>query len=136
MANPTLIVLIGQDRLLAETRQWVFQSSGLQVRTVVNLIDLESISLQEPIGLFVLCDSLHAKKRKQALSLLQTRWPHMQCLVLAPATTHADLDCSGPVFQAGDGPGKLLRMVHQLLAERPPLTQGANDQPTVSKQEL
>jgi hypothetical protein len=127
MESTPLIVLIGQDRLLAETRQWVLQSDGLRVQTVVNLKDLEGILATEPLDLVVLCDSLAPKKRKEALLILHERWPKSKCLLLAPAVVPTDMDFDCPVCEAGDGPGKLLKTIHQLLAERPPAMQGAND---------
>jgi len=109
------IVIFGHDVRLVETRKWVLEKSGFRLFTVFNLVDLEQIAQQEQIDLFLLCDSLLARERSRALTLLIARFPRAKRLVLASTSFNTDLGPTETVFPAIEGPRKLVAMIHNLM---------------------
>ena len=126
MFQSHLVLLLGQDYRLLQTRQWVLESSGLVVRTATNLIDLERISSQVQVDLFLLCDSLLPDVRSGATALITARWPIAKRLLLAPLVLPFGVEYGSHPISAAEGPGRLLTTIHDLLAE-PVLINDTND---------
>jgi hypothetical protein len=80
MAEPISILLCGQDSLLLQTRQWVLEAAGYQVRTTTEFSEVALES--DPVDLLILCHSLSLEECGRAFALASTRWPKIRCIVL------------------------------------------------------
>lgn len=116
---PPSILMFGQDARLVETRHWVLEQSGFRLRSVLRLPELAEAALHQPFELFILCDSLTADTRTQAVDLIRTEWPAAKLLVLVSTASHEDLEAPAILFTAMDGPYKLVATIKTLLASGP-----------------
>jgi hypothetical protein len=94
MAELTSILLYGQDALLLQTRQWVLEVAGYQVRRTTEFSEITL--LPDPVDLLILCHSLLPEECGRACAFVSTRWPSIRCLVLpegASACTEQMLCC-------------------------------------------
>ena len=113
--QPVSILLYGQDARLVETRAWVLEKEGFRVLTALQLLDLQTVGMEEPVHLFLLCDSLDGEARSRALSLIHSSWPHAKRLVLAPVSLPVEIEPTEEVFPAMEGLGKLVRAIRTLI---------------------
>ena len=111
------ILLLGRNPRLAETRGWVFEREGFEVRTFLHLSDLDEIGPSQQIDLFVLCDSLKPDVRRQAQILIGLKWPKAKRLTLTSAGTSFQIDPAEHTFPAIDGPRKLIATIHNLMTD-------------------
>jgi hypothetical protein len=114
MMNPTQIsiVLFGRDTHLLETRQLVLQTRGYRVLTSQNLAELDRIPRSPEIALIVLCHTLSAKERTEAVARASSRWPGIQKLALIGRDAKDPGEVVGQVRHALDS--RLLSMVSEL----------------------
>ena len=113
------ILLYGRDARLVETRAWVLQKAGFRVLTALDPLHLQVRGMEEAIELFLLCDSLDQEARSHALALIHSNWPRAKRLVLAPVSLPAGIDPTEEVFQAIEGPGKLVIAIRSLIVNGP-----------------
>jgi hypothetical protein len=110
-----LILLLGQDARLVETRGWVLEKSGFRVCSTLQLEELKELAERETIDLFLLCDSLLPRARTQALAIIHTDWPHAKRIVLTPTSSFGEFEHAENIFPAAEGPRKLVAMIHNLM---------------------
>jgi DNA-binding response OmpR family regulator len=119
MQVPAVVLLFGEDDRLVETRGWVLEKAGFEVRTALTIIDLDRIATQEEIDLFLLCDSLHPEACIQCVALIRSRWPLTRRLIIEPVIISAELDPRESILSAMEGPRGLITAIHKLLANDP-----------------
>jgi DNA-binding NtrC family response regulator len=122
MSNTTLrpmILLLGQDARLVQTRGWVLEKSGFRVCTTLILDEIKELAERETVDLFLLCDSLLPKSRTQALAIIHTYWPHAKRIVLTATGSSGEFEFADVVFPAAEGPRKLVAMIHNLMTNEP-----------------
>jgi hypothetical protein len=110
-----MILLLGQDARLVQTRGWVLEKSGFRICTTLLLDEIKELAERETIDLFLLCDSLLPKSRMQALAMIHTYWPRAKRIVLSPTSSSGEFEFADVVFPAAEGPRKLVAMIHNLM---------------------
>lgn len=106
------ILMFGRDTHLLETRQLVLQTSGYQVLTIHSLAELDRIPRTPEIALIVLCPTLSARERTDAVARASSRWPGIQKLALMGRNARDPREVVGQVRLVLDG--RLLSMVSEL----------------------
>jgi hypothetical protein len=114
-AKQTTILMYGHDEHLLETRQWVLQSRGYRVLTVLDPSAFASIPLVPSIPLLLLCHSLSRKECDVATTLAFARWPEIKSLVLDADGTRAPSGLLGQLLHTMDGPAKLISIVNGIV---------------------
>ena len=112
-----LILLFGQDPRLVETRGWVLEQAGYRLITILHLSDLDKVDPRQRIDMFLLCNSLASTVRRQALTLISSKWPKAKRLILASAGAAFEVDPAEAVFPAIEGPRKLVATIHNLMTD-------------------
>jgi hypothetical protein len=118
-ANQNSILMIGHDEHLLATRQWVLQSRGYRVITLVGLARFAAIPQTPPIRLLLLCHSLSEDEGEAAMVLAEARWPGIQGLTLGAEISRAPSGLLGQLLHTMDGPAKLVAMVGELIGNAP-----------------
>jgi CheY-like chemotaxis protein len=77
------ILIFGYDAILLETRQLVLKKAGFQVWIATKATEAVQILVEEPIDLFILCQSLPLDECVPILKTAHTLRPDMENLVLA-----------------------------------------------------
>ena len=96
----------------------LLQSAGFQVIDVSSLEQLRSI--ESPIEVVVLCHTLPSAACKEALTIVQRRWPHAKELTLAPLGGKNDCaEHSDESFSTVEGPARLIARVRELVPVYP-----------------
>jgi len=115
MMKPTQIsiLMVGHDAHLLETRQWVLEGLGYRVLTIQHQTELDRIPLTPEIALIVLCHTLSAKERANAIAHASSRWPGVQKVALVGRDSKDPGEVLGQVRHALDG--RLLSMVSELV---------------------
>ena len=113
MPTQISILMFGRDAHLLETRQLLFQSLGYRVLTIERLAELERIPQDPEIALIVLCHTLSAKERTDAVAQASSRWPGIRKLALVERNSKPPREVLGRVRHALDG--RLLSMVSELV---------------------
>lgn len=114
-AKQTSILMYGRDERLLETRQWVLQSRGYRVVTIVYPSDFAAIPLTPPIKLLLLCHSLSPEECDNAIALASARWDGIQSLALVADSTRAPSGILGQLLHTMEGPEKLISVVGELV---------------------
>ena len=115
MASPIVILMFGLDSHLLQTRRWVLESSGYQVRTAAELSAVDKIISIEKIDILILCHSLSLELCGRALALACSRWPRMKSLILDSSAFKCPSRRIGEVLDSMEGPEKLIAKVHELV---------------------
>jgi hypothetical protein len=123
--NPNSILLYGRDEHLLATRQWVLQSRGYRVLTLVDLSAFAAIPQDPPIRLVLLCHSLSEDECEAAMLLAEARWPGIQSLTLGAEAGRAPSGLLGQLLHTMDGPAKLVAMVGQLMGSSPQMREAS-----------
>jgi DNA-binding response OmpR family regulator len=84
------ILIFGHDEILLETRRLVLECAGFRVWTATKAAGAMQILVEEPIGLFVLCNSLSSEEHFTVLKTARTLRRDMKTLVLS-------LDCDDSI---------------------------------------
>jgi hypothetical protein len=121
-AKQTTILMYGHDEHLLETRQWVLQSRGYRVLTMLDPSAFASIPLVPSIPLLLLCHSLSPQECNVATALASTRWPEIQSLVLDADGGRAPSGLLGQLLHTMDGPAKLISLVNRIVGNGVPVT--------------
>ena len=111
------IVLIGHDQHLLETRQWVLETRGYHVVSLLKVSSIRTIPSSAPVQLVVLCHTLSDKEREAGRAAIGTRWPGVKMLTLKVEPGRAPTGILGQLLHTMDGPAKLLSMVNELVGE-------------------
>jgi hypothetical protein len=93
--NQASILLYGHEEQLLATRQWVLQSRGYRVVTMMDLEGLASVPSTPPVRLLLLCHTLSAEEATAAIDAVSARWPRAQSLTLAYHGRAREADCQG-----------------------------------------
>ena len=115
MAKPVSILMYGKDSSLLDTRQWLLQASGYQVRTTMNLSDIERMASEESVDLLILCHSLPVADTGRAVALVLSKRPSARTLILATHSSNHSATALEVVLNAAEGPAKLLSTVDRLV---------------------
>ncbi len=115
-----LILMLGHDATLLETRQWVLQSRGYSVLSIDSLSAFESIPRTRPVSLLLLCYTLSPVEREGAIAIASSRWPHAVHLALEADQGRAPTGILGQLLHTQNGPARLISMVGSLLENRRP----------------
>jgi len=108
-----VILIIGADHHLLETRQWMLEAQGYQVLPITCVEQLAS--LQSPVSLLIFCHSASQEDRELALQIASVRWPDARSLdlvAIGAPTSHLQVD---EVFDTVDGPDRLMSRIRQLV---------------------
>ncbi len=121
--NPiSYFILFSQDRRLAQTRQWVLEQALFRIATVYTLADLDTAGFAFNVPLFLLCNSLSAALRAEAVAHIRSQWPAAKILIFVPSYPLPELPAD-EFFYAMEGPGKLIHTIRNLIP---------HDQPSVN----
>lgn len=110
MAEPISILLYGQDSLLLQTRQWVLEAAGYQVRTTKEFSEVAPVP--DPVDLLILCHSLSLEECGRTFALASTRWPKIRCIVLPEGASACSEQMLGSVLDATENPVKPFPEAH------------------------
>ncbi len=111
--HSSCILLLSHDKVLAQTRQWLLEQAKFCMTTVHTLKDLEDVASRRTITLFLLCNSLPAELRSEAITRIHTQWPRAKVLVFVPFYPLPELPAD-EFFPAMEGPDKLIRTIRTL----------------------
>jgi hypothetical protein len=113
--NQASILLYGHEEQLLATRQWVLQSRGYRVVTMMDLEGLASVPSTPPVRLLLLCHTLSAEEATAAIDAVSARWPRAQSLTLEGTSGRAPSGLLGQLLHTMDGPAKLIAKVGEIL---------------------
>jgi hypothetical protein len=116
-ATPISILIYGSDAYLLETHQWAFQTRGYRVLTIMQLADLRTIPLAQPVALLVLCHALTSAERAAAIALASSRWPGIKSLVLMPDILTVPTQVLGQLCGSMNGPTPLFSIVSEIVGQ-------------------
>ena len=114
-AKQPSILMYGHDEHLLETRQWVLQSRGYRVVTMLHPSGFAAIPLIPPIKLLLLCHSLSPEECDAAIAIASARWAGVRSLILDPDGTRAPSGLLGQLLHTMEGPAKLISVVSQIV---------------------
>jgi hypothetical protein len=114
-AKQPSILMYGHDEHLLETRQWVLESRGYRVVTMVHPSGFKVIPLMPPIRLLLLCHSLSPGECDAAIALASARWGGIKSLVLDADGTRAPSGILGQLLHTMEGPAKLISAVSKIV---------------------
>ena len=112
--NPVVILMLGHDRSLLETRQWVLQSRGYRVIISSSVSALRAPNAKQ-VSLLLLCHSLTSAERDTAIALARSRWPEIRHLSIDADDTRAPNGILGSLLHTMNGPSKLISMVNEIM---------------------
>ncbi len=130
--NQNSILMYGHDEQLLATSQWVLQSRGYRVVTMVDQSGFQSLPKTPPIQLLLLCHTLSPEERDSAFTIAQERWPGVKSLILESSPTRSPAGILGQLLHTFDGPGKLVSMVAELIGASNSLT----DPPSIATEQI
>ena len=110
----TEILMFGNDPMLLRTRQAILRSAQLEVSCVEGINDLHAALEREHPRLLMLCSSLAADHKRQAVNLTRENFRETKILLLAGVSdSQAPEGCYE--FDALSGPAALVRKAAELL---------------------
>lgn len=113
--SPSPVVLIlGHDDILLETRHWILERAGIKAYISTQLHEMKMIAATHPIDVLVLCHTLSATEREEAIASVHALRPAAQNLVLEPVYTRANGE-KKPVERVYAGPRTLLTRVLRMV---------------------
>jgi len=108
------LVLFGEVPMLLQTRQWMLQSFGYEVRKAESISEATEEIRGKRVNLLIVCHSVSAKNGENIVALLRSCWPEAKFLMLQ-AEDSADSDTVSAVRVSGvDGPEKLIDRVRMI----------------------
>ncbi len=98
------ILLLGNDPLLLETRAWMLERVGFRLNTTLDLDVLDQIASAQQIDLFLICDSFLPAMRRNALEVIESKWPGTKRLLFQRAGDPIDVAVTATIIPAIEGP--------------------------------
>jgi hypothetical protein len=117
MSSQISILLFGLDEHLLGTRSLLLRKAGYRVFVATGLAQINSLSQVETIDLMILCHTLDLKESGRALAFAQSQWPFMKSLILSAVGSWSEAGNPDLVFEASQGPAKLLATLGHLLPQ-------------------
>ena len=116
MAHPSSILIFGHDSTLLNTRRWVLETAGFQVRTESAMpAALAALTAQSSV-LVMLCHTLTAVERRAALATAMNLEPAIKTLSIITNGLEADKDgISGYVLDSMAGAQGLIAAARKAL---------------------
>lgn len=114
-SNPVVILILGHDKNLLETRQWVLQSRGYRVITASSLSAITASNQTKQVSLLLLCHSLNSGEHDAAIALARSRWPNIRHVSMVAEDIRAPNGILGNLLHTMDGPAKLISMVSEAM---------------------
>ncbi len=115
---PSILVFCRDSRLL-ETRQWVLEAAGFRVFTAIAFPQAREVMATEALDLLLLCHSLTAGERFEALATANTVRPGMKILLVTALESVDAIAGLGPTVSCFEGPRGLLAATREVLSSVP-----------------
>jgi len=108
------LVLFGEVPMLLQTRQWMLQSFGYEVRKAESISEATEEIRGKRVNLLIVCHSVSAQDGKEATALLRLRWPEAKYLMLQ-AEGYVESNTGSAVNVSGfEGPERLIDTVRRI----------------------
>ncbi len=108
------LVLFGEVPLLLQTRQWMLQSSGYDVRKAKSIGEASEEISGRRVSLLIVCHSVSVQDGQDAVALLRSRWPEAKYLMLREEDS-VEVDTESAVNVSGvNGPQRLIETVRKI----------------------
>jgi DNA-binding response OmpR family regulator len=118
MVSAISVLVFGQDAQLLETRRWLLEAAGYQVRTTGEYPEVVRILDAESIRLLLLCHTLSAEECRRVLAAANR--PHgLKTLALTAGMGGCHDHVQTEVLDALDGPAKFVSTVNRLTRITP-----------------
>jgi hypothetical protein len=109
------VLLYGKDRRLLENRRLMLQVAGIHVTLAVTPAEAETVIVNEPNTLLVLCHSLTVEECQSALKLAYSCRPGSKNLVLSAGFPVGKLEAEDELLSSYDGSAILIATIDRLL---------------------
>lgn len=107
--------MYGRDVSLLQTRVWVLEKPGFAVVGVLTLEDLEEVLASKSVDLLVLCHTLSADERGEALTAIRVLQPQAKKLLITSLYELRPKQQQEPTISAFDGAHALIACAKMIL---------------------
>jgi hypothetical protein len=116
MFSSPSILIYGHDPHLLETRRWILERVGYWTWSASDTCEVARIIANHRVDLLIPCHSLSTEECERALSLVRTREPRSQSLILTSVRAGpCSADLNYKILDTRDGPAKFLAEVTRLI---------------------
>jgi len=109
------ILQFGHDPKLMQTRVWILQKEGFQVRAVQSEQEFRSELLRTPPDVAILCQTISADECERISQFIQEHAPKTRCILMYSFAGGWTLDGNHLLVSSNDGPQTFLANVRRVL---------------------
>ena len=111
---PFSILLFGRDSILLQTRKWLLERCGYEVRTAEDIGQLKRIAEEGTVDLLLLCHSLLVEEAEEAIAAVSARQPQAKILLMLISGSRGTERLQVATVETHEGPAGLLSTVASL----------------------